>query len=64
MLRIQSGADAAFVTLVQQRVSALLVTSDAFFGSAHDQIVALSARHRVPAISERRAFTASGGLMS
>jgi putative tryptophan/tyrosine transport system substrate-binding protein len=60
----QSGIEASFATLVQQRAGALLVGSDLFFVSARDQLVALAARHRVPAIYDRREFTAVGGLMS
>jgi putative tryptophan/tyrosine transport system substrate-binding protein len=60
----QSGIEAAFATLVQERARALLVSSDVFFVSAGDQIVALAARHRVPAMYDRREFTMAGGLVS
>jgi putative tryptophan/tyrosine transport system substrate-binding protein len=60
----QSSIEASFATLVQQQVGALLVSSDLFFVSATNQLVALAARHRVPAIYDRREFTAVGGLMS
>jgi putative tryptophan/tyrosine transport system substrate-binding protein len=60
----QSGIEASFATLVQQRAGALLVGSDLFFVSARDQLVALAARHRIPAIYDRREFTAVGGLVS
>jgi putative ABC transport system substrate-binding protein len=60
----QNGVDAAFETIAQQRAHALLVSSDSFFLTASDQIVALAARHRVPAMYDRRDFAASGGLMS
>jgi putative tryptophan/tyrosine transport system substrate-binding protein len=56
--------DAAFVTLVQQRVDALLVTADNFFFGRRDQIIVLTARHALPAISQWREFAAAGGLMS
>ena len=42
----------------------LLVMPDSFTMSHQETIVALAARHRVPAIYAFRAFPASGGLMS
>lgn len=60
----ESNIDAAFASLVQQRVGALMVTGDPFFVSRHDQIVALAARHAVPTIYVQREFAAVGGLAS
>ena len=54
----------AFALLVQQQSSALMISSDPFFNSQRDQIVALAARHAVPAIYEWREFAEAGGLMS
>jgi putative ABC transport system substrate-binding protein len=54
----------AFALLVQQRASALMISSDPFFNSQRDRIVALAARHALPAIYEWREFTEAGGLMS
>ncbi len=56
--------DPAFATLVQQRADALIVNAGAFFTARRDQIVALAARHRVPAIYPRQEFVAAGGLIS
>ena len=42
--------DAAFATLGGQRPDALMVGADPFFTSRRDQIVALVARHAIPAI--------------
>ena len=56
--------DTSFAILVREGARALLVASDAFFYSRHNQLVALAARHTVPAIYQLREFTAAGGLMS
>jgi putative ABC transport system substrate-binding protein len=56
--------DAAFGKLIELRAGGLLVSVDAFFISQRAQIVALAARHAVPAIYGFREFAAAGGLMS
>ena len=42
----------------------MLVTTGGFFVTRAAQIVALAARHRIPAIYQRREFVEAGGLMS
>src|SRR5207244_4084935 len=60
----ESGIEAAFTTLVQERASALLVSGDSFFVAQRDQFIALAARHAVPVMYHRHEFVAGGGLMS
>ena len=63
-VRIERELDAAFASLVQQRAVALLVASDPLFVSGRGRLVALAARHRLPAIYDRRELAAAGGLVS
>ena len=56
--------DAAFVSIRQKKIGALLVGADPFFNSRRDQFVALSAHHSIPAIYELREFAVAGGLLS
>jgi putative tryptophan/tyrosine transport system substrate-binding protein len=56
--------DAAFEKLIELRAGGLVVSVDPFLLSQRAQIVALAARHAVPAIYGAREFAADGGLMS
>jgi putative ABC transport system substrate-binding protein len=56
--------DAAFATMAQQSGVALLVGTDPFFNEQRDHIVALAARHAIPAIYSVRESAVAGGLMS
>jgi putative ABC transport system substrate-binding protein len=60
----ESEIDAAFAALAQRRDSALLVADDPLFAVRRRQIVALAARHAVPASYYAREFATAGGLMS
>ena len=54
----------AFANFVQQPVDAVFVSADGFFLTNSNHIVALAARHEVPAIYGWRQAVALGGLMS
>jgi putative ABC transport system substrate-binding protein len=60
----ETDIEAAFATLIQQPVDAMLITIDPFFFSRAARIAALAARHGVPAIYGRRPFAEAGGLVS
>ena len=60
----ESEIDAAFATLVQMHADALLVGSDGFFDSRHEQIVTLASRYSVPTIYSWRLYVDAGGLIS
>ena len=53
----------AFAVVAEQQAGALLVTTDSLFTAERSRIVALAARHRVPAIYAWREFVDAGGLM-
>jgi putative ABC transport system substrate-binding protein len=50
--------------MVTQCAAALHVSADPFFNNRRTQIVALAARHAMPAIYPFRDFAAAGGLIS
>jgi putative tryptophan/tyrosine transport system substrate-binding protein len=54
----------AFATLDRERAGALVVSGETFFLTQSDLIVALAARHAVPAIYAYRESAVAGGLMS
>jgi putative ABC transport system substrate-binding protein len=60
----ESEIDAAFATLDQLPADALIVGPDTFFTTRREQIIALAARHAIPAIYSQAWFARAGGLMS
>jgi putative ABC transport system substrate-binding protein len=59
-----SEFESAFASLVQNRVGALLVSSNAFFRDQSRHLVALAAAHAIPTMYSYREIVAAGGLMS
>jgi putative ABC transport system substrate-binding protein len=68
LLVIKAGTEGeiekAFGNAVEQRSGGLMVQVDPFLQSRRDQLVALAARHRLPAVYYWRDFASAGGLMS
>ena len=56
--------NAAFTSLVQQRVEALLVAADPYFDTRRDEIIAFANQNRLPAIYQFREYAIAGGLIS
>ena len=60
----ERAIDNAFVSIVKTGANALLVGADPFFTSRRNQLVALAARHAIPASYSFSEFAAAGGLIS
>jgi putative ABC transport system substrate-binding protein len=56
--------EAAFATLVEQKAEALLVCASPLFFNRRDQLVALAARHNIPAAAELPEFATAGALLA
>ena len=56
--------DAAFASLIQLQVGALIIGTDGILIRQRKQLGALAVRHAVPAIFQTSDFVAAGGLMS
>jgi putative tryptophan/tyrosine transport system substrate-binding protein len=65
---LKAGAEGefetAFASLVRLSAGALVVAGDTLFNSRREELVALAARHAVPAIYELRESVEAGGLVS
>jgi len=59
----ESDLDGVFAKLIQLRVGGLVIGSGAFFTSRSVQLAALTVRHAVPAIHDKRGFAMAGGLV-
>ena len=63
-IKSEPEIETAFTTLVQNGAGALHVGLGPFLTSQRERIVALAARHRIPAIYVLRDYVSVGGLMS
>ena len=54
----------AFARLIEQKAQALLVCGSPLFNNTRDQLVALAARHNIPAAFEWPEFATAGGLLA
>jgi putative tryptophan/tyrosine transport system substrate-binding protein len=54
----------AFPTIAQEKAGAVLYSAHQFYQIVRDQLVALAARHQLPAMYEWREFVEAGGLAS
>jgi putative ABC transport system substrate-binding protein len=61
---IERDFDAAFAKLAELRAGGLTIAGATFFTSHIEQLAALTVRHRIPAVYQRREFAAAGGLVS
>ena len=63
-VRSDRDFEPAFATFVERQADALVVGPSQLFDSNRDQLVALAARHKMPAIYQAREYVLDGGLMS
>ena len=56
--------ETVFATLIKQKAEDLLVCASPSFFNRRDQLVALAARHNIPAAYELREYATAGGLLS
>jgi ABC-type uncharacterized transport system substrate-binding protein len=56
--------DAIFAALERSRPPAILISTDPFFTSQRNHLVALAAHYAIPAVYAWREYSAAGGLMS
>jgi putative ABC transport system substrate-binding protein len=54
----------AFAMMDRLRVGAVVIQADPYFNNVRGQLISLAARYSLPAIQERGAFVAEGGLIS
>jgi len=63
-VRSDRDFEPAFATFVERQAGAVIVGPSSLFDSNRDQLLALAARHKMPAIYQAREYVLDGGLMS
>jgi putative tryptophan/tyrosine transport system substrate-binding protein len=56
--------DRAFAELIDLKVEGLVIAGDLLFTGHPNELAALTLKHKVPAVYQRREFAAAGGLIS
>jgi putative ABC transport system substrate-binding protein len=62
--RDRDGLEVAFTRLAKERPDALFVAADPLFAIQRDQIAALAARHKLPAVYDFPYYATAGGLLT
>jgi len=60
----EKALPAVFAGMAQQDVAAFVISTEALFSVFRDQVIGLSARHKIAAIFPNREYPHSGGLIS
>jgi putative ABC transport system substrate-binding protein len=60
----ESEFDGAFIRFAQERVSAILVSTNLFFASYRDRLTDLALRHGIPTFGQTRSWPVAGALAS
>jgi putative tryptophan/tyrosine transport system substrate-binding protein len=60
----EAQVDEAFATMAQRDIAGIVFGASVFFQVVSDKIIALAAKHAIPAVYEWREFVTAGGLMS
>jgi putative ABC transport system substrate-binding protein len=60
----EAQVDGAFATMAQRDIAGIVFGASVFFQVVSDKVIALAAKHAIPAVYEWREFVTAGGLMS
>ena len=63
-VRTVQDFDTAFAKLLELKVEGLVIAGDILFTGHPNELAALTLKHKVPAVYQRREFAAAGGLIS